>query len=51
MAKKVKRGRPKVKDKVKVRSAYLKDSEYTSIKKSYKSLSQAVRAEILPKCG
>ena len=51
MAKTAKVGRPKVKDKVKGRTAYLKDSDYRRVKRVYKNLSNAIRQEVLPKCG
>ena len=51
MAKTAKVGRPKVKDKVKGYTTYLKSSDYRKVKRTYKNLSNAVRAEVLPKCG
>ena len=46
-------GRPKKKaaDKVKVVSAYLTVSENSKVLKKYKSISNAIRIEVLPKCG
>lgn len=44
-------GRPKVKDKVKVVSAYLKDSEKAKIEKKYGNITTAIREEVLPECG
>lgn len=44
-------GRPKIKDKVKVVSAYLKDSEKSRIEKKYDNITEAIRVEVLPKCG
>lgn len=46
-------GRPKkkAKDKVKVVSAYLTVSEEAKVKKKYISITKALRAEVLPKCG
>lgn len=46
-----KRGRPKVKDKVKVVSAYLTDSEAKKVVRRYESITKAIRLEVLPKCG
>lgn len=51
MAVKKKAGRPKVKDKVKVVSAYLTVSENTKVVRKYKSITKAIRQEVLPKCG
>lgn len=44
-------GRPKSADKVKMMSAYLRKSEINRINKKYENLTEAVRAEVLPKCG
>ncbi len=44
-------GRPKIADKVKVVSAYLKDSERKRVVKKYGSVTDAIRMEVLPKCG
>ena len=44
-------GRPKIADKVKVVSAYLKDSEKKKVIKKYGSVTDAIRVEVLPKCG
>lgn len=44
-------GRPKVKDKVKVVSAYLTESEKKRVEKRYQNITKALRAEVLPKCG
>jgi len=44
-------GRPKIADKVKVVSAYLKDSEKKRIQKKYENITNAIRLEVLPKCG
>jgi len=49
--KKVKAGRPKITDKVKVVSAYLKESEQKKINRKYGNVTEALRAEVLPKCG
>jgi len=49
--KKGKPGRPKVKDKVKVRSAYLTDTENKSIVSKFGSITKAIRANVLPVCG
>lgn len=53
MAKKKTLGRPKKKeaDKVKVVSAYLTNSEELKVKRSYGSVTKAIRDEVLPKCG
>lgn len=54
MAKKKKAGRPKKKDKVKVISAYLKESEQAAINKKYGNITEALRQEVLPEvmeCG
>ncbi len=53
MAKKKTAGRPRKKtaDKVKVVSAYLTPKEETSVKKKYGTVSDAIRVEVLPKCG
>lgn len=53
MATKNKPGRPRKKkaDKVKVASAYLTDTELKKIKNKYETLNDAIREEILPKCG
>lgn len=47
-------GRPRKKDKVKVVSAYLKESEQAAINKKYGNITEALRAEVLPElvlCG
>lgn len=53
--KKIKKaGRPKKKDKVKVVSAYLKESEQAAINKKYGNITEALRVEVLPElaaCG
>lgn len=49
--KKRKPGRPKSKDKVKVVSAYLKESEQQTINNRYGNITIALRKEVLPKCG
>jgi hypothetical protein len=51
MAKPNKPGRPKVKDKVRVVSAYLTDDQKKKILKKYGKLTDAIKIEILPKCG
>lgn len=49
MANKV--GRPKKKDKVKNVSAYLTDTEKKKVVKKYGGVTEALRIEVLPKCG
>ena len=49
--KKKKPGRPKVINKVKVVSAYLTVSDQNKVNKKYGNLTEAVKAEVLPKCG
>lgn len=44
-------GRPKKKDKVKNVSAYLSDAERRKVEKKYTSVTNALRIEVLPKCG
>lgn len=44
-------GRPKVKDKVKCFFVYLSNSDKIKIVKKYKSLTNALKLEALPKCG
>lgn len=51
MAKPNKPGRPKVKDKVRVVSAYLTDSQKKAVLKKYENLTEAIKIEVLPKCG
>lgn len=46
-----KAGRPKKKDKVKVVSAYLTESENKRVIRKYGSATKAIRKEVLPKCG
>lgn len=51
MAVKIKKpGRPKSSDKVRVVSAYLKDSEKKRINNKYGSITDALRIVVLPKC-
>lgn len=53
MAKKKAVGRPKKKlaDKVKLVAAYLTPAQEIKVNNKYGNLSDAVRAEVLPKCG
>lgn len=52
MAVKKKAGRPaKGKNKVKVVSAYLTVADQVRVNKKYGNLTEAVKAEVLPKCG
>lgn len=44
-------GRPKKKDKVKNVSAYLTDKEKVKVERKYESVTNALRIEVLPKCG
>lgn len=46
-------GRPRKKeaDKVTVVSAYLTKTENKNVIKKYKSITNAIRVEVLPKCG
>lgn len=50
-ATKGKAGRPRVKNKVKMMSAYLTETEQAQIKRKYGNLTLAARKEVLPKCG
>jgi hypothetical protein len=47
----VKAGRPKKVNKVKVRSAYLTDTDNTKIVKKFGSITDALKKVVLPKCG
>lgn len=53
MAKKKAVGRPakKAGDKVKVVSAYLTGTEANRVNKKFGNITEAIRAEVLPKCG
>lgn len=50
--KKKKPGRPaKGKNKVKVVSAYLTEADKSRVNKKYGNLTEAIKVEVLPKCG
>jgi len=51
MKRKVGRPRKKDSEKVRVVSAYLTEVQEKKINKKYKNITEALREEVLPKCG